>query len=641
MTLFKQMAFLISIFLLIILTTVLVLNFNSQNEAIQERLYEDAKNTASSLSLSLGSADGDTSMMSTMINANFDSGNYNIIKLVDVDNKLIYERKDEHKIPDVPEWFLNSTSIEAPMATANVSAGWSQVGILYVKSDTSYAYKQLYSFFINLIISFGVIFVIGLAVLNLLLMTILKPLRRVQTQAEAVIKNEFITQENIPYTKEFRDVVVGMNIMVKKAKAMFDKGNEELKKQKELEYTDPSTKLKNRKYLIDKLPEYLKIDASCQHGINMLLALSGVIEANEKIGRQAVNELFIRIANIFTDQTKNDENAIVSRINGTEFSILLPHHADNHGLDLANNIFGLVNDTIAEFGLDEEETFISIGIYEYNYKQSISEVLSHSDNALSRAKFSASHIHLDKAEHAVEVMGKEAWKKIINEALELNNFDFTSYLAVDTKHKRIAHDVLSLTLKTTDNTTYSYGQFMASANEAGLSSKIYKNIIDMLFTSPSQKLKDSTCSLRLSYEYLDLVETYQELFNLVSNYAKKLPFKLIIEIPDRLIRKNPKGIKLYKSLFEKYNIDIGIYEFIGENDDYQYLQDLRPIYIKAQTDYFLSQSDQALSALRLITDTVGISLIASSVMDLETLEKLQQKDIFIIQGKVTELITLI
>ena len=56
MTLFKQIALMLSLFLIIILTTVLILNFKSANQSVQDRLYEDAKNTATSLSLSLGSA---------------------------------------------------------------------------------------------------------------------------------------------------------------------------------------------------------------------------------------------------------------------------------------------------------------------------------------------------------------------------------------------------------------------------------------------------------------------------------------------------------------------------------------------------------------------------------------------------------
>jgi diguanylate cyclase (GGDEF)-like protein len=408
MTLFKQIALLLSLFLLAILGTVLTLNFKSANDSVSERLYEDAKNTASSLSLSLGGANGDVSMMSTMINANFGSGTYLYISLVDVDDAILYERKAESKSADVPQWFLNAVKLEAPVASANVSAGWSQVGILHVQSDVAYAYTQLYTILKNLLISFGILAAIGLAILNLLLAAILKPLKGVQKQAEAVIRNEFIIQEKIPYTKEFKDVVLGMNNMVSKVKAMFEKGNEELKRQKELEYIDPTTKLKNRKYLIDKFPEYLKIDASSKGGINMMIALSGVIEANEQIGHRDVDKLFIDIADIFKKAARAHKEAIIARMNGTEFAIFIPDCIDKQAQEIAEEIQSNTQKIIAALELQSTTTFISVGLYEYNYRQNIGELLSHSDNALTQAKFSETHIHFDKAEDALEVMGKEA-----------------------------------------------------------------------------------------------------------------------------------------------------------------------------------------------------------------------------------------
>lgn len=640
MTLFKQVAIMLSIFLIIILTTVMILNFKSSNEAIQEGLYEDAKNTATSLSLSLGTAGGDISIMSTMINANFDSGNYLQISLVDVDEELLYERKIESKQADVPQWFLDAVKIEAPIASANVSAGWSQVGILNVQSDVAHAYTQLYTILISLLISFGVLIFIGLLILNLLLATILKPLKEVQRQAEAVIRNEFIIQDEIPYTKEFKDVVLGMNNMVSKVKAMFDKGNAELQRQKALEYIDAPTQLKNRKYLIDKLPEFLKIDASSKGGVNMMLALSGMKEANEILGHKQVDDLFRELANIFTTNSAAYPDAIVARLNGTEFAIFAPDCESEDGLTIATKIQDLTLKALTKAGLDTSVTYISIGIYEYNYRETISQLLSFSDNVLTQAKFSKTHIiEVDKSANPPEVMGKDAWKEIINSALNSNSFNFVSWTAVDTKQKQVVHNALSLTLQASDKLYY-YGDFMAAANQAGLSNKIYKNIMNMMFTSPDKALKDLTCSLRLSYEYLDAIETYEELSKLFKAQAKKLPLRLIIELPDKFARKNEMELMRYKRLFEQYNIEIGIYEFIGESSNYQYLQDLRPVYIKAESSYFLTQTEQGLSALRLITDSVGITLIASGVMDLKTLEEIQKKDIYTIQGRATEMVDL-
>jgi len=639
MTLFKQIGLMLTIFLSIILTTVLTLNFQSANKGVQDRLYEDAKNTATSLSLSLGSANGDISMMSTMINANFDSGSYKEITLVDVEDEILYDRKMESDIVDVPYWFLNNINIVAPIAYANVSAGWSQVGILSVQSDAGFAYKQLYTILIDLLISFGAIAVVGFVILYLLLHVILKPLTEVQKQAAAVIRNKFIIQKNIPYTKEFKDVVLGMNNMVSKAKVMFEKGNEELRRQKELEYIDKATKLKNRKYLIDKLPEFLKIDSTSKGGVNMLVGLSGLIEANEIIGRQKVDSLFIDMAYVFNSSVSKYSSAIVARMNGTEFSIFIPDCSTEDGLQIAQKIYDSCQKIVTDLDLNTKVTFISLGVCEYSYRDHIGTLLARSDSALTQAKFN-NEIYLEKIESSVEVMGKEEWRDVINSAITQNNFNFASYKAVDAKAGKVAHNALSLTLKVDKDTTYYYGQFMALANQLGLSNDIYDNVLEKLLKDVDKNLFTSACSLRLPFEYLVSEGAYKHMSRLFETYAEHLSFKLIIEMPDKLIRRNSEIVKAYKSLLEKYNIDMGVFEFIGESTDYYYLQDLRPVYIKAEASYFLTQSDQALSALRLITDTVGISLIAAGVMEKETLEELDKKDIHIIQGRATESIKL-
>ncbi|QHG92005.1 diguanylate cyclase [Sulfurimonas sp. CVO] len=636
MTLYKQTALILSLFLLIILSTVLILNFHSANKSVQDRLYEDAKNTATSLSLSLGSANGDLSMISTMINANFDSGNYHNITLVDTEKNTLYERVAESDIRIIPEWFRKLINLKAPVAYANVSAGWSQVGILSVQSDATYAYKQLYEIFIDLLLSFALIATISLAILNFLLHAVLKPLKLVQKQAAAITRNKFIIQDKLPCTKELADVVLGMNSMVLKVKTMFEKGNEELKAHKEIEYTDEITQLKNRKYLMDKLPAYLKVDASYEGGVNIIIAFSGVIEANEKIGHKNVDKLFVNIANNFKTYTKNINDSIVSRLNGTEFSLLLPNYSIDNALKLAKSLQKDSQDMILSSGLDLNETSITIGLYAYNHKDTISELLSHSDNALAQAKFNHENIHIEETANALEIMGKDAWRDTINEAIEKDKFSFVSWSVIDTKVNTLAHHILSIHLDLDRNRSYSYAQFMAPTIHSGLCSHIYKKVFTMLFKNSHILPSASTYSLRLPQEYLQDQETYSDISKIMHANAAILPFKLIIELPDELVRQDSKNIRKYIELFRKYNIEIGIFEFIGEGEDYQYLQDLRSVYIKCESNYFLNQSDQSLSSLRLITDSIGISLIAVGVSDIQTLEKLKEKGIYIVQGKITE-----
>ncbi len=105
-----------------------------------------------------------------------------------------------------------------------------------------------------------------------------------------------------------------------------------------------------------------------------------------------------------------------------------------------------------------------------------------------------------------------------------------------------------------------------------------------------------------------------------------------------MLAKNSKKLQVFKELFENYNIQIGIFEFIGEPRDYNYLKELRPAYIKAEVNYFLSQTSENISSLQVAANSIGIDLIATSVMELEALGTLKARKINMIQGRATEML---
>ena len=78
MTLFKQITIIFSMFIILIIGSVMYLNFTSANQFIQNQLYTTSEDTATSLGLSLSmnipTESENLSTMETMINAIFDRG---------------------------------------------------------------------------------------------------------------------------------------------------------------------------------------------------------------------------------------------------------------------------------------------------------------------------------------------------------------------------------------------------------------------------------------------------------------------------------------------------------------------------------------------------------------------------------------
>lgn len=638
MTLFKQMALLISILMILLLGTVIAITFSNETESIEEQLYEDAKNTATSLSLSLGTAGADETIMSTMINANFDSGHYTRITLNSISKQLIYERIREQSDRDVPQWFISLIPITIPVASSQVSAGWSPIGILEVQSDSTYAYILLYSQLTKMFALFLILALIGLGLLSFVLHIVLRPLKKTQLQAEAIMNNEFITQKQIPYTTEFKDVVNAMNAMVNRVHDIFEKSDKAMHHNHALLYKDELTSLHNRRYLMMKLPEYIGDETAYGHGILILFALHGALEANQLIGHKNVDGMFSRIGSVIRSNGKNFNDAIAARVNGTEFMLLLPGCREEEGLKIARQTDHEIQKIFTDHELNDNERFgVTAGIITYDRDKKTGEILSGVDYALSQAKLMTHEsVYLHKNHTTETIMGKDAWRSMITDALENNHFKLKFWPAYNTQLKTLHHKVMTFSLEDSEQISYSYGKFIAPVISLGLLAEVYLDIIRQILHLSVAEVASPTCSLRLPADFFHTPNITHALEPLFEAHAETLDFKLAFDIPEHFIAGNMELANSFITLFKRFGFQVGIYQFTGESQEYAYLKELKPAYIKADVSFLFDQDQPSMSALQIITNSLGIELIATGVTDTKELEKLKSFAIYTIQGTLAE-----
>ena len=165
--------------------------------------------------------------------------------------------KNVLKVKNVPSWFINNVHLQVPTARTQISSGWMPYGVLRIKLHTGHAYMQLWNTFIELLQTFTILVSIVLLCLYFLLKVILKSLKRVEEQAMAITKNNFIVQEKLPFTTEFKNVIIGMNKMVKKVKNIFEHEALMVQKYNKLLYNDQDTGMGNRKFFSLRLSSLL------------------------------------------------------------------------------------------------------------------------------------------------------------------------------------------------------------------------------------------------------------------------------------------------------------------------------------------------------------------------------------------------
>ena len=636
MTLFKQMALAISFIIVVMLAAVMVINYQSAKKDMIQSLYETTVNNISTLTSKLAEASSDPAILVTTIDSEFDSGYYKMIDFKSNDGKTDYKQVNYTPVKNVPSWFVQFTSIDLPPVTADVTSGWDVIGTVSVAGDTTVVYKALYKMFVKLSYIFIVSLSISLIALYTMLHFILKPLYRVQYQAESILKNQFVLQEKVPFTTEFKDVVNGMNAMVKKVEDIFKKGEAAAQRNRELLYNDPVTKLFNMRYLKLKLSDLINLENKTNGGTIMFVSLDGVGIINQKLGGKIVDEIFVKTAEIFTNSTQCIEDKVIAR-ERTEFTLMLPDCNVNSAKEIAEAINKEFNELIKDYELNPKDVRISLGLYQYKPQTSIGDLLTRADNALTLAKADEnSNIHIHEEKDQENAMGKEQWRNVIEESIDNNFFSLKFWPTLNAKTKDINHKVMTFTIDGGENKRYFYGDFIAPAINLGLVGKMYMVALKDLIANTHEELEGSNCSIRLSNEFIKDPQSFNELSELFEKHAKALNFKLSFEVSDSFAINNRVILKTYVDLFSKYNFGFGINSFTGEATEYGYLKELNPEFLKADCAFLLDQSEDSMSALQVITDSLGIEIVATYVKTQEELDKLQKMHIYSVQGPITD-----
>ena len=637
MTLFKQMALGLSLMIILILGSVMIINYETAKKDMIEGLYQTSVNNISSLANKIAQTKGESVVVKSIIDSEFDSGYYKRVEFVSNDGSFHYVQEDKDPVTGVPAWFVTFVNIHLKPVKTDVTSGWSVIGELTVIADTNIIYQALYKIFEKLCFLFALFVTISLLALSMMLHFILKPLKRIQYQAEAILNNEFVIEKSEPYTTEFKDVSHAMNAMVKKVEEIFNQANEAAKYNKELLYYDTVTKLFNRRYLMLKLPELLQLETKYDGGSIVLVALSGAELLNKHLGRREADEFFCALAEIFMQQTQSVEQKIIARVNGTEFTLMLPDCDASVSVAISRTILDEFSKLVKRYALNSEEVYINIGIYRYRTSISVSNLLTRADDALTKAKADEKeNIFIAEEKSTQNALPKEEWREILEESIENNYFRMKFWPVINSKTKEVDHSVMTFMIDEGKNREFSYGDFIAPAINLDFVGKIYVVVLQQLLSNKHAELSGSICSIRLSNEFLKDLRAFEKLSKMLNRYAKKLNFKLFFEVSDTFAIHNTAIVKSFVELFKEYKCGFGINAFMGESNDFTYLKELNPAFIKADVSFLLDQTPESMNSLNVIAKSLGVEIVATYVKDKKELEALKNLHIYKVQGPVTD-----
>ncbi len=325
MTLLRELAIYLTILLLILLAGSLALNVRDARQYLQLQLQSHAQDTAGSLGVAIAATEPDNlAVIDSMIDAVFDQGHYRVIRFSNMEGKVLVNSEHSVEVEGVPEWFVRWVVLDAPEINTEINRRWIPVGKLTVGSHPGHAYRSLWSKLQASFYLFGGVFLIAMLGLCVLLNIILRPLGRMERQADAICQRHFEVQPILPRTRDLRKVVEAMNRMAIKLEKLFnDEGvlTEELRRKS---VKDPLTGTLNRQAFEDRIVSALSQEKGEAGGSLMIVLLNGLDPLNRIHGRSKVDALLVDIGRRITKAMELWPQAFVGRRTGAEFTVFIP-----------------------------------------------------------------------------------------------------------------------------------------------------------------------------------------------------------------------------------------------------------------------------------------------------------------------------
>ncbi len=422
MSLSKQLLALISLLFLIIFSINFVLSVNNIRSYLEGEAEIHAQDTATSLGLSLSPyiVDESDPMIETTMNAIFDMGYYQEIKLVSVEDTPLVTLTNNTEIEEVPEWFINMIPMQMHRAESEISSGWSIGGVLYVTLNPGYAYRKLYeqaqSSFYYALITFS----ISISLLLLVLRITLSPLKRIDKMALTIAEGKFETIDKLPWTTEVKNVTVSMNIMSSKIEGIITGLNTKLNGiGKKLQQDDLTGLGKKSSFEIDMKKLFVadnEIDAFI-----FMIRIDGLASLVKELGNNEIDQFIKDFAEVLSSANDNHGKIEVSayRFFGSEFCLLV----NNARHEQTESVAKLLSEGFANVGKKYKKLDIAhIGVAAFNPYGSTDSILLAANEAYEQSQLiGANSYFIRKSEDEAKDISE--WKSLIFSIIE--NQDYT------------------------------------------------------------------------------------------------------------------------------------------------------------------------------------------------------------------------
>ncbi|MCW8963539.1 MAG: EAL domain-containing protein [Gammaproteobacteria bacterium] len=631
MTLFKQIAVLISLGFIILMSVTTWNNFRHSSQALEGQLQSAAQNMATTLGVVISNSNEDPAFVETLFNAIFDSGYLVGIELVSPGGEIIHSKTQTLSIKGVPDWLVALAPMKPATGETSIIKNWMQYGTLKLTLHPGHAYIGLYKNLKSMLIWFAALSVAGLFILWALLHITLRPLHRIRKQADAIIENRFELQEEAPATIELRHVTEAMNRMVCKVRDTFAEQTETLNLYHKQLYRDSLTGLGNRRHLISLLDDLCSEEATCQ-GCLVAFHISGITTIKEQKGFKCSIDLIVNLARLMEGIAGEQAHQHCTKLNKSEFALYLQDDisvAEIH----AKKIIDAFRQTTVQLEVDDI-CYLSIGVAQLGKSSDANSIMYDIDYTLTQARTSGKYVIRHKTPDDMSLpKGKAQWRNWLNNALTQQRFSL-----VVQPSKTIAgtldHNEVFVRLRDEQETLISAGIFMPMANALELDYEIELEVFRMGLALAG-KMPDTPVAINVSSRFFTDAGALINMEKLLRDSIDAGGKHIQIEASHFMLTQHMHVATSIVDRIRNIGCCFGI-DNVDPGLPLDLLQQLRPDYVKTKAtmldDILGSTGSADIQNLRSLTTDLDIKLIAVGIDSQQMLDQIKNTDVDGVQG---------
>jgi len=616
MSMYRQLWLAIIVSTLLAMLGGLLASTLNARQYLSQQLTSKNLDNAAALALSLSRQNPDPVMVELTVASLFDSGHYELIRVVDASGKTMAERVAPAGQYDVPAWFVQLLPLHGEPGEAQISSGWKQLGTLTLVSNSGVAYRSLWNNLWQLTGTLTIAGLIGGYLGTRILRRLQQPLERVIEQAQAVSQRNFVVIHE-PAVPELRQLAAAMNSMVLRLKAMFEEEAGKLKEVRLKANADPLTGLANQTFFVVQLLESLESEDKINNTL-MLVRILDIAAITQQLGSSATDQLLKACAKVLSSHA-SESDALASRFKDADFAMLAHRTADAHAL--ADTLIEELQDVGRRLQVNGLQ--VAIGLARLQPGQDLAGLMADATAALAKAASSAAgnggsaaHDAPMSAATASEVTAH--WMPVFSHALAAQRVRLATAPVVDLNGRLIHRDcVLELLLENQDS-WQPMGRLSQIAQQLGLTSTLDLTAIQLglaqLKEAPQLALAITISALSYRDE-----QFLQKLLAALARDAT-LAARLSLQLPEADATQHLPAFRAFCRAVKKAGCSIGLQHVGRQLGDIGQLHDLGLRYLKVDSSFirglhYNTGNQSFLRGLTSIAKHIGTDVYAEGVVD--------------------------